>query len=174
MASSRPAGTVDPEGPVDADRPVDATSSAEPNRPADTGGVPAGAACEAPDAPQVSPEPPGTELRLEGAARLAHGETRVFELEYAGRQREAFVLAHQGRFFAYLNECPHWSVELDLGDGHFYDEELDRVYCKNHGAIFSPTTGECDSGPCLGRSLVSLRARRDGDDLLVSPTSDDS
>lgn len=108
------------------------------------------------------------EVRVEGGARLGHGETRVFELAYAGRTREAFVLAHEGSFFAYLNECPHWSVELDLGDGHFYDEDLDRVYCKNHGAIFSPTTGECDSGPCLGRSLVALRIRRDGDDILVS------
>ncbi len=173
MASSRPAGTVDPDGRVDANRPVDATSSADTNGPADTAGAPASGACGALGAPQSSPEPPGTDLRLAGAARLAHGETRVFELEYAGRQREAFILAHHDEFFAYLNECPHWSVELDLGDGHFYDEELDRVYCKNHGAIFSPITGECDSGPCLGRSLVGLRVRRDGDDLLVAPTSDD-
>lgn len=109
------------------------------------------------------------EVRVPGAGRLGHGETQVFELVHEGRQREAFVLRLEERCYAYLNECPHWSVELDLGDGHFFDEELGRVYCKNHGALFSPTTGECEMGPCRGRSLVQLRVREDGDDVLVKP-----
>jgi nitrite reductase/ring-hydroxylating ferredoxin subunit len=111
----------------------------------------------------------GDVVRVPGAGQLQHGETRVFELRYQGRSREGFVLQFEGHYYAYLNECPHWSVELDLGDGHFFDEELGRVYCKNHGALFSPTTGECEMGPCRGRSLVTLRLRRDGEDVLVSP-----
>lgn len=109
------------------------------------------------------------EVRVKDAKALADGQTVVLELEYQGRQREAFVLRYEGQCYAYLNECPHWAVELDLGDGHFFDEELRRIYCKNHGALFSPTTGECESGPCRGRGLVALRIREDGDDLLVSP-----
>jgi nitrite reductase/ring-hydroxylating ferredoxin subunit len=111
------------------------------------------------------------ELRVVGAARLAHGETHVFELDYLGRKREAFVLRHGDTFHAYLNECPHWAVELDLGDGHFFDAELDMIYCKNHGAIFSPSTGRCESGPCLGRSLDQFVTRVDGGDVIVSITA---
>lgn len=109
------------------------------------------------------------ELRLTGAAHLEHGTTRSFEIVHQGRTREGFVLSYEGNHYAYLNECPHWCVELDLGDGHFYDEELDRIYCKNHGALFFPVGGQCETGPCLGRALVPLRVRREGDDLLVKP-----
>ncbi len=112
----------------------------------------------------------GEELRVSGAARLCHGETALFEVVIAGRTREAFVLCYEGQFLAFLNQCPHWSVELDLGDGHFFDEAMDRVYCKNHGAIFHPTTGACESGPCLGRALDRFLTRVEGDDVIVDLT----
>lgn len=118
--------------------------------------------------PAVALETQRTEHRVLGAAALGPGETRVFELELHGRKREAFLLSYEGAFHAYLNECPHWAVELDLGDGHFYDADIDKLYCKNHGAIFSPTTGVCESGPCLGRSLDRFSARPDGDDVIVT------
>ncbi len=110
---------------------------------------------------------PAPELRISGAGRLAPGETQVFELELSGRKREAFVLRYGDAFYAYLNECPHWAVELDLGDGHFYDADIDKLYCKNHGAVFSPVTGQCESGPCLGRSLDRFEAKLDGEDVIV-------
>jgi nitrite reductase/ring-hydroxylating ferredoxin subunit len=84
-----------------------------------------------------------------------------------GREREAFVLRRLGVLYAFINECPHWSVELDLGDGHFYDEQLDRIYCKNHGALFHVESGLCETGPCLGRSLEGLALEVDGPDVLV-------
>jgi len=111
-----------------------------------------------------------TDVRVPGALDLAEGQTRAFSLLLAGREREAFLLRHQGQLHCYLNECPHWAIELDLGDGHFYDEKLDRIYCKNHGALFFPATGECETGPCLGRSLVRLELRlADGDALVEAP-----
>lgn len=102
-----------------------------------------------------------------GARELLEGQTRVFEVTLGDRLREAFLLRHAGELHCYLNECPHWAVELDLGDGHFYDPELDRIYCKNHGALFLPDSGSCETGPCLGRSLVRLRVRPVGQDALV-------
>lgn len=140
---------------------------ATPNAAATPDAAPAPPADASPTAESAAAQ--SDELRLAGAAHLEHGTTRVFEIDWQGRRREAFVLSYDGKHYAYLNECPHWSVELDLGDGHFYDEELDRIYCKNHGALFHPVTGECETGPCFGRSLVPLRLRRDGDDLLVKP-----
>lgn len=109
----------------------------------------------------------GGECRIAGAALLEDGASRTFALHWAGREREGFVLAHDGKHRAFLNECPHWGVELDLGDGHFFDRELGRIYCKNHGALFSPIDGVCETGPCLGRALTQLRVRREADDLVV-------
>ncbi len=107
-------------------------------------------------------------IRVPEGATLNDGESRTFCFDHRGRQVEAFVLRRQGVFLAFLNECPHWSVELDLGDGHFYDEELDRIYCKNHGALFMLPKGQCETGPCLGRSLTSYSLEVDGNDILVS------
>lgn len=100
-------------------------------------------------------------------ARLAHGETKVFRLPYLGTEREAFLLRVGEQLVAYLNECPHWSVDLDLGDQDFYDKAIDRIYCKNHGALFFPLSGTCETGPCLGRSLVALEVTEVGADALV-------
>jgi nitrite reductase/ring-hydroxylating ferredoxin subunit len=107
------------------------------------------------------------EVLVPGAAALSEGETRVFEVIVRGRPVEAFLLKYRGALHCYLNECPHWSIELDLGDGHFYDAALDRIYCKNHGALFFPATGECETGPCLGRSLVRLQIRPNSTDVVV-------
>jgi len=107
------------------------------------------------------------ELRVSGTASLADGETRTFPLQFLGRDAEGFVLRHEGALYAYLNECPHWSVELDLGDGHFFDPAIGRIYCKNHGALFHPENGVCETGPCLGRSLVRFLVRAQGDDAFV-------
>jgi len=113
------------------------------------------------------PERVVQEVLVPGAAALPEGETRVFEVNVGGRPREAFLLKYRGEHHCYLNECPHWAIELDLGDGHFFDPELDRIYCKNHGALFFPATGECETGPCLGRSLVRLHVRSGAEDVLV-------
>jgi nitrite reductase/ring-hydroxylating ferredoxin subunit len=108
------------------------------------------------------------EVRVSGAALLSEGETLTFPVEVGKNQREGFLIRYSGQLLAFLNECPHWSVELDLGDGHFFDAELQRVYCKNHGALFVLPSGECETGPCLGRSLVRYETRVDGEDAVVS------
>jgi nitrite reductase/ring-hydroxylating ferredoxin subunit len=109
-----------------------------------------------------------TEVRVSQGALLSEGQTLVFEVLHAGRTREAFLLRRDGILHAFLNECPHWAVELDLGDGHFFDEELDRIYCKNHGALFVVDSGQCETGPCLGRGLSKFPLRVFGEDVLVS------
>lgn len=100
-------------------------------------------------------------------ASLSDGETLAFQLLYLGREREGFLLQHAGRLHAYLNECPHWAVDLDMGDGDFFDTSLQRIYCKNHGALFHPDTGVCETGPCLGRALTRLEVIVENADALV-------
>lgn len=107
-------------------------------------------------------------LRVVGAARLSFGASERFTFEQGGEALEGFVLRHESGVFAYLNRCPHWAVDLDLGDGRFYAEDLDRIYCKNHGALFRVPDGVCDHGPCLGRALDSFSVELDGDDVWVN------
>ena len=101
---------------------------------------------------------------------LEHGAARSFQVERDGRLLDGFVLRHGDSFFAYVNRCPHWGVDLDLGDGRFFAEDIDRIYCKNHGATFMPDTGICDSGPCVGRSLERFETTLEGSDLLITLT----
>jgi nitrite reductase/ring-hydroxylating ferredoxin subunit len=112
----------------------------------------------------VNPE----RLRIAGALRLANGESTRFAFERGGERLEGFLLRHASGYFAYLNRCPHWAVDLDLGDGRFYAPEVDRIYCKNHGALFRVADGLCDHGPCLGEALESFAVELDGDDAWVT------
>jgi nitrite reductase/ring-hydroxylating ferredoxin subunit len=107
-------------------------------------------------------------LRVAGAALLEEGKTQIFPVEEGKNAKDGFVIKYEGQLLAFLNECPHWSVDLDLGDEHFFDEEMRRVYCKNHGALFVLPSGECETGPCLGRSLTRYDAVVDGADVVVS------
>jgi nitrite reductase/ring-hydroxylating ferredoxin subunit len=107
-------------------------------------------------------------LRVAGARQLRVGESQVFELEHEGQKQEGFLLCHGLGLFAYLNRCPHWSVDLDLGDGRFYAADVDRIYCKNHGALFRVPDGVCDHGPCFGQALTPFAVELDGDDAWVS------
>ncbi len=114
---------------------------------------------------------PAPELvRIPGGATLAPGTSRTFTFERGGSTLEGFLLHHQSGFFAYANVCPHWSVDLDLGFGDFYAADLDRIVCKNHGALFMPQTGECTAGPCAGMSLERFEVTLEGDDAVVDVT----
>lgn len=117
------------------------------------------------------PEPPGEFVRVVGAAGLAPGEAQTFVFKRAGKSYEGFLLCHRLGVFAYANACPHWNVDLDLGFGDFYDRDLDRIFCRNHGALFHPESGLCTAGPCAGLYLERFEVSWDGDDALVSVTS---
>ncbi len=106
-------------------------------------------------------------VRVASVARLEHGQAVRFDYERQGKSHEGFVLRHQSELFAYANRCPHWSVDLDMGFGDFYDSRDDRIFCRTHGALFQPRSGYCDFGPCAGWSLERFELELDGDDALV-------
>lgn len=106
-------------------------------------------------------------VRIPGGATLAPGTSQTFTFERSGSTLEGFLLRHASGFFAFANVCPHWSVDLDLGFGDFYAADLDRIVCKNHGALFVPQTGECTAGPCAGMYLERFEVTLEGDDAVV-------
>jgi nitrite reductase/ring-hydroxylating ferredoxin subunit len=122
----------------------------------------------------VSPEPPDDgslreplRIVVAGATRLQAGESVRFAFQRSKLPEEGFVLRWGNALYAFANSCPHWSVDLDYGTGNFYDVELDRIVCKNHGALFHPQTGFCEWGPCTGHSLERFELTSSGDDVIV-------
>ncbi len=107
------------------------------------------------------------EIRVRGLAQLELGEAIKFSFERDGETQEGFVLKHESGLHAYANRCPHWSVDLDMGEGRFYSQLTDRIFCSNHGALFVPATGYCDAGPCRGLRLERFELRVEGDEGTV-------
>lgn len=107
-------------------------------------------------------------IRVAGVAQLGHGQSLRFSFRRGTLAEEGFVLRWQDGLYAFSNSCPHWNVDLDYGSGEFYENELDRIVCRNHGALFHPRTGFCEWGPCAGRSLERFELSADGDDVLIT------
>ena len=95
----------------------------------------------------------GVRVFVGGLETLSEGEARVFRFRRRDRELEGFLLRAPGAWVAYANVCPHWSVDLDLGSGSFWDPDCGRIACVNHGALFDPLTGICERGPCAGDAL---------------------
>jgi nitrite reductase/ring-hydroxylating ferredoxin subunit len=79
-----------------------------------------------------------------------------FEVSVQGRLEPAFVVRFDGRAYAYLNRCGHMPMELDWKRGHFFDDQGLLLICSTHGATYLPESGNCISGPCVGRRLESI------------------
>lgn len=110
------------------------------------------------------------EIRIDGIGSMSQGETRVFDLPRNGRTVQGFLIRRGDAYLAYLNQCRHWYVPLDLGDGDFYHPQADRILCKTHGAAYQVDTGLCDYGPCAGAALESFPVEiRDGQALVTVP-----
>ena len=99
---------------------------------------------------------------------MVHGESRVFEFPRNGRVAQGFLIRSGGEFRAYLNQCSHWLVPLDLGDNDFFHPGIDRIACKTHGATFRLEDGVCDYGPCFGARLDGYPVVFDGKSALIT------
>jgi nitrite reductase/ring-hydroxylating ferredoxin subunit len=58
-------------------------------------------------------------------------------------------------------------MTLDWVENRFFSDDGRYLLCATHGACFEPTTGECVSGPALGRSLVALPIRIEAGTIQV-------
>ncbi|MGH7787110.1 MAG: Rieske (2Fe-2S) protein [Candidatus Binatia bacterium] len=97
------------------------------------------------------------------ADELAPGQTRKFVLQRDGRELEAFVLNHAGRFVAYVNQCCHIPMAMDWVENQFLTEDGTYILCATHGALYQPDDGQCVDGPPLGKCLTAVPIEvRDG------------
>ncbi len=90
-----------------------------------------------------------------GSELVDGGRAVAFDVCHRGQTLRAFAVRYQGGVHAYLNRCPHVAMEMDLPEGHFFDDIGGRIICAAHGALFAPDTGACLGGPARG-PLVKL------------------
>lgn len=87
---------------------------------------------------------------------LPLGATKKFVLRSGKREEECFVVNHGGTLYAYVNRCCHVPMSLDWIDNQFMTEDKSYILCATHGACYQPDTGECVSGPPVGKRLVAV------------------
>ena len=96
------------------------------------------------------------------------GTTRKFLLPSGGEPVEAFLVNVDGALHAWVNRCRHVEITMDWVEGRFLDESGCYVVCSTHGALYRPDSGECISGPPVGRFLIRVPLRIEGDQLIAT------
>lgn len=99
---------------------------------------------------------------------LPDNSSRGFEIE----GHSLFVIRVQGVLRAYANACPHLGITLEYRPHQFLDESRRYIQCANHDARFTPETGLCVAGPCLGQTLKSLPLQLINNKLYLSTLAD--
>lgn len=91
------------------------------------------------------------------AELLKEGRGVRFPVTADGEDATGFVVRHDGELHAYLNRCSHLPLELDQGNGKFFDSSGHYLMCSRHGATYLPANGRCAGGPCSGGQLRAIR-----------------
>ena len=73
---------------------------------------------------------------------IEHGTSKKFTLRRGQRTLEALLVNFDGRYFAYINRCPHTGITLDWVNNQFFSSDQRYLMCATHGAVFEPPTGE--------------------------------
>ena len=90
------------------------------------------------------------------AADIVEGSARSFITGEGANRRDIVVVRKQGQIFAYVNSCPHQGTPLETFPDKFLNEDGTLFVCSTHGARFRVADGHCVSGPCEGKSMVSI------------------
>jgi nitrite reductase/ring-hydroxylating ferredoxin subunit len=88
---------------------------------------------------------------------LADPGTRNVVLGAGDDELDIVIVRTKGAAYAYVNCCPHQSIPLETFPNHFLTEDKRFLVCSGHGARFHLDSGNCYSGPCLGKGLDPLR-----------------
>ena len=105
---------------------------------------------------------------------LADPGTKNVVLGEGPGELDIIVVQTEGTRHAYINCCPHEFIPLETFPNHFLTADKKQFLCSGHGARFALTSGECISGPCLGKSLTRLSIEeKDGALYLADPRPPD-
>jgi nitrite reductase/ring-hydroxylating ferredoxin subunit len=106
---------------------------------------------------------------------LQPGETKKFLVRCGDREEECFAVNHGGFLYAYVNRCCHVPMTLDWIENQFFTEDKEFIQCATHGACYQPDTGECVSGPPVGKFLTPVPLTIVGNEVIAAaPEGGDS
>jgi nitrite reductase/ring-hydroxylating ferredoxin subunit len=95
---------------------------------------------------------------------IAEGSSKGFALT---NNDTVFVVKKDGALHVYKNSCPHLGIELEWLEDQFLDSEGALIQCSTHGALFIIESGECVSGPCLGKTLTAIPFHINNNTIIV-------
>jgi nitrite reductase/ring-hydroxylating ferredoxin subunit len=99
--------------------------------------------------------------------QLADPGSRAFAIGEGDWPLRGFVVRKGDEVFAYVNRCPHAGHPLNWRPDDFLTLDQTLILCRSHGAVFEMNSGRCVAGPCAGQSLRALRARIDGELVIL-------
>ena len=102
------------------------------------------------------------------ASELGEHKTAKFVFEEDGSRKEGFVVKHEGRIYAYRNECRHIPMTLDWVENRFVSRDGRYIQCATHGALYEMASGFCVGGPPTGERLRALPVEVEGEDVIVT------
>lgn len=79
---------------------------------------------------------------------LPPGQFKTFEFYKNGTLNHGMVINYEGKFYGYINICPHAHIPLDSMSKNIFNADGNYLICRKHWALFEPKTGNCVSGPC--------------------------
>lgn len=91
--------------------------------------------------------------------------SKGFDIEHASQALKVFVVHKDGRFYAYVNRCPHTGINLDWVPDQFLDLDNAFIQCATHNAIFQIEDGLCVAGPCVNQSLSSAEIKLENETI---------
>lgn len=100
-------------------------------------------------------------------AELPDREARGFAFPGARFPDEFFVVRHGAAVYGYRNQCPHAGNFLNWKPDAFLTRDRTLIMCSAHGALFEPGSGQCVAGPCVGRSLDTVRVAVEQDEVVA-------
>jgi nitrite reductase/ring-hydroxylating ferredoxin subunit len=102
------------------------------------------------------------------AGELRPGQTKKFVLRRGAEEIEALLLNFRGALYAYVNRCRHVPMTMDWVENRFFTDDGAFLQCATHGACYRPDTGECVDGPPLGRFLIPVPLRLEGNAVVAA------
>jgi nitrite reductase/ring-hydroxylating ferredoxin subunit len=73
---------------------------------------------------------------------------------------QAYIVVQQADVYhAFVNLCPHRRFRLDRNGQLSLTADQQLLVCRNHGARFDLHSGQCVSGPCVGKALQPVTVR---------------
>ena len=101
--------------------------------------------------------------------QVRDGQSVKFRFCQGAEKFEAFLVCHEGRYYAWRNQCAHLPLPLDLGDNDFFTLDSRHLICRTHAAVYEPASGECISGPCAGKWLIPVEVEVRGNEVVLRP-----